>query len=143
MTDAEHAFGFGAGRQNSLGAGYCERQGLFAEYLFAGFEARDDHLLVQRMRRHHRDGIDVRPREQRLVVAGEVEFMGRRERCRHFRVDVAAGHHLEARAVGQAHDDLLAPPAEPDNADPDHVASFPRSTEVFGWLWSFSRKNSY
>ena len=36
-------------------------------------------------------------------------------------IDVAAGDHLEALALGQAGDDLFAPPAESDNADPNHV----------------------
>ena len=133
MPDAEHAFGLGAGRKNSLGARGAERQRLFTEHLLAGGKRGDHHFFVQQMRRHHRDGIDAGPREQRLVVVDESEFVGRRERRRHLDVDVAAGHDFEPRAFREASDDLLAPPAEPDNTYPDHAASFP---------WLFAPNNA-
>ena len=124
MADAEHAAGFGAGGQDPFGAGGVEGQGLFAEHLFAGGKAGDRHFLVQQMRRHYCDRIDIGALEQVPVVGDDVEAM----RCSKGRdrvvIDVASGHYLEAWTLGQTRDDLLAPPAEPDNADPDHVASF-------------------
>ena len=98
MPDAEHAAGLGAGRQNSLRAGGVERQRLFAEHLLAGFEAGDRHFLMQQMRRHHRDGVDVGSLKQILVVDDEIESVRRREGRDRVVIDIAAGHHLEARA---------------------------------------------
>ena len=72
------------------------------------------------MRRHHRDGIDVGPLEQFLVVDDEIETLHGGKRCDRVVIDIAARHHLEARACRQAGDDLFAPPAEPDNADLNH-----------------------
>ena len=60
MTDAEYTAGLFAGCQNPLGAGCGERQRLLAEHLFAGGEGRDRHLLVQRVRRHDRDRVQLR-----------------------------------------------------------------------------------
>jgi hypothetical protein len=77
------------------------------------------------MRRHYRDGVNVMPLEQLPVVDDQIESLRGRERRDRVVIDVAACHHLEARAVGQARDDLLAPPAKPDNTDPDHSALFP------------------
>ena len=122
VADAEHAAGLGAGRQNPLGAGGIERERLFAEHLLAGFEAGDRHLLMQQMRRHYCDGVDVGPLEQVLVVDNQIETVRGRERRDRVVIDVAAGNNFEARTFGEAGDDLLAPPAEPDNTDPDHSA---------------------
>ena len=124
VADAEHAAGLVAGRQDALGAGGVERQRLLAKHLFTGREGRDRHLLVQRMRRHHRDRVDFGMLEQGAVVVHEVESVRRRKWFRHGGVDVAAGHDFETRAAGKAGDDLLAPPAKPDNADADHLTPF-------------------
>jgi hypothetical protein len=121
VSDAEHPAGLGAGRQDSLGASRSQCQRLLAKHLLASGEAGDRHFLMQQMRRHHRDGIDIRSRQQYLIVVGEIKFVRCREGGRHLSVDVAAGHHFKARAFRQTRDDLLAPPAEPDNADADHV----------------------
>ena len=59
MPDAEHAAGLVARLENPLRAGRGERQRFFAEHLLAGGEGRDRHLLVQRVRRHHRDRIEL------------------------------------------------------------------------------------
>ena len=75
---------------------------LFAEHLLAGGKAGDRHLLVQQMRRHHRDRVDVGPLEQIFVVDDEIEAVRGGEGRDHVVVDVAAGHHLEARAFGEA-----------------------------------------
>ena len=124
MPDAEHAAGLGAGGQDSFGAGGVEGERLFAEHLLAGGKAGDRHFLMQQMRRHHRNRIDIGALEQVPVVGDEVEAVRRRKGRDRVVIDVATGHHLEAWTLGQTRDDLLAPPAEPDNADPDHVASF-------------------
>ena len=78
------------------------------------------------MRRHHCNRIDVRAFEQRLVIIGEFEFLRCCEWRRHLAINVAAGHHFEARALSQTGYNLLAPPAEPDNADLDHGALLPQ-----------------
>jgi len=72
------------------------------------------------MRCNHRDRVDVRSLEQRLIAVSEIEFVRGREWRRHLGVDIAASDDVETWTFGETGHDLLAPPAEPDNADPDH-----------------------
>src|SRR5512139_2363527 len=78
------------------------------------------------MRRHHGDGVEIGALDQRFVVLGQIEFVLSREGRRHRGVDIAAGHDLETRTFRETRHDLLAPPAEPDDADSDHC-QFPFS----------------
>jgi hypothetical protein len=125
MADAEHAAGLRASHENTFRACRREPQWLFTEHLLAGGKRGDSHFLVQQMRRHHRDRVDVGSLEQIPVADDEIEAVRGGKGRNRVVIDVAAGHHLEARACRQAGHDLLAPPAEPDNADPDHAARVP------------------
>src|SRR5690242_21780984 len=75
---------------------------------------------MQQVRRDDGDGVDVGAFQELPIVGDQIEGMLPRERGGHVVVDVAAGHDRETRAFLEAGDDLFAPPAEPDNADPDH-----------------------
>ena len=78
---------------------------------------------MQGVRCYHRNRVEIGLVDKIGVVVEQVEAVRGRERLRHCGIDVAARDHLEARAAGKAADDLLAPPTEPDNSDPDHDAS--------------------
>ena len=97
VADAKHAAGLSAGVQNSLGADSVERERLFAKHLLAGFESGDRHFLVQHMRRHHRDRVDVGPLEQVSIVNDEIETLRGGKRRDGIVIDVATRHYLEAR----------------------------------------------
>jgi hypothetical protein len=74
------------------------------------------------MRRHNRDGVDVIAFEQRSVIVNQLELLRGDEWRGHRTVDIATRHHSESRTFGETGHDLLAPPAQSDNADPDHCA---------------------
>src|SRR5690242_19627835 len=85
---------------------------------------------MQQLRRDDCDGVDVGALQELPIVGDQIEGMLPSARSGQVVVDVAAGHDRATRAFLEAGDDLSAPPAELDNADPDHwscPAAVPRN----------------
>ena len=113
MPDAEHFSGLAARLDDPLRAGAGHGQRLLAEEVLAGRDDAERLLLVQRMRGREHHAFDRRIGER--LVEGRIErelvrlpeFLDIRRRLR-----VDAVEHVETRALVEARDDLLAPPAQ-------------------------------
>jgi hypothetical protein len=120
MADAEYRASLFACFQDPFRAGRPEREWLLAKNLLAGFERSDSHFFVQKVRGHDCNRFEVGASDQVPVVVYEVQPVRDGKGRGYLGIDVAPGNDLEARALGEAGHNLLAPPAEADNSDADH-----------------------
>src|SRR5215467_8189893 len=109
MTDTENAARLRRCSKDPLGTVSRERKWFLAKYLLAGDQRGNCHFLMQQVRRHDRDCVNIRTLKERFVVVDQIELVGGREGRRHFRIDIASGDDLETRAVRKTAHNLLAP----------------------------------